>query len=222
MPGLASDLTIELWVKMSPGVRQTLISKDYLREFELTVEPNGGLNFYQGNGIVSGNVQSAGGAVKPNVWQHVVVTRSAVTNTIAFYVNGVSKGTGIASVAASSGNAPISIGRAKGGTRYTGGLIDEVALYPVVLTPAQVAVHYATSAWTPANEITLQIAASDPDGDLITYSAAGLPPGLTLHPQSGRISGLVSSEHVGTYQVTVTAADQTFSTSHTFAWTVEQ
>src|SRR6185503_8488966 len=89
VPGLAGDLTVELWVKMSIGSRQTLISKDYLREFELTVEPNGGLNFYQGNGVVSGNVQSVSGAVRPNVWQYVVVTRTAATDTIAFYVNAV-------------------------------------------------------------------------------------------------------------------------------------
>jgi hypothetical protein len=220
MAGLAADLTIEMWVKMPVGSRQTLISKDYLREFELTVEPNGGLNFYQGNGVLGGNVQSAGGAVKPNVWQHVVVTRTAATNTIAFYVNGVAKGTGVASVSASAGNAPISIGRAKSGTRYTSGVIDEVALYPAVLTPAQVSTHYATSAWAPANEITMQVSATDPDGDPVTYSAVGLPPGLTLHPQTGRISGLVSSEHVGIYQVTVTAADQLLSSSHSFIWTI--
>jgi hypothetical protein len=81
---LAGDLTIEAWVNLAVGVRQTLISKDYLREFELTVEPSGSLNLYQGNGSVGGNVQSVGGAVKSNVWQHVVVTRSVATHTIAF------------------------------------------------------------------------------------------------------------------------------------------
>ena len=49
---LSGDLTIELWVNVSNGGRQTLISKDYLREFELTLESNGELNFYQGNGVV--------------------------------------------------------------------------------------------------------------------------------------------------------------------------
>ncbi len=47
---LAGDLTIELWLNVSLATRQTLISKDYLHEFELTLETSGQLNFYQGNG----------------------------------------------------------------------------------------------------------------------------------------------------------------------------
>ena len=41
-------------------------------------------------------MRSVSGAVERNVWQHVVVTRAAATNTIAFYVNGVAQGRGIA------------------------------------------------------------------------------------------------------------------------------
>jgi PKD repeat protein len=219
---LAGDLTIELWVKVSLTSRQTLISKDFLREFELTLETNGELNFYQGNGTASGNVRSVSGAVKPHIWQHVVVTRSAATNAIAFYVNGTAKGAGIAAAAAAPGNAPISIGRAKNGSRYTNGSLDEVAIYPVVLTTDQVAAHHAMSTTTTVEEITLQLSANDPDGDAMVYSAAGLPAGLALHPQNGRISGKVSPSSAGTYQVTVTAADQTSSVSQTFTWTVKK
>ena len=32
---------------------------------------------------------------------------------------------------------------------------------------------------------SLQIAASDPDGDALTYAASGLPPGLAIDPSSG-------------------------------------
>ena len=35
---LTGDLTIELWINVSLAARQTLISKNYLREFELTLE----------------------------------------------------------------------------------------------------------------------------------------------------------------------------------------
>jgi concanavalin A-like lectin/glucanase superfamily protein/chitobiase/beta-hexosaminidase-like protein/putative Ig domain-containing protein len=219
---LVGNLTIELWVNVSLAARQTLISKDYLREFELTVETNGELNLYQGNGIVSGNVRSVRAAVQPNVWQHVVVTRSAATNTIAFYVNGVAKGTGILPVAAAAGNAFISIGRANNGSRHTNGWLDDVAIYPAVLTPAEITAHYAVSTSTGMEAITLQLSGSDPDGEPLMYSAVGLPPGLALHPTTGQISGTVLPEIAGTYQVTVTVGDQTLSNSQTFTWTIEQ
>jgi hypothetical protein len=85
---LAGDLTIELWVNVSLATRQTLVSKDFLREFELTLETNGQLNLYQGNGVLMNNVRSAQAAVSPNIWQHVVVTRSAATRESRFFVNG--------------------------------------------------------------------------------------------------------------------------------------
>src|SRR5436190_17563890 len=91
---LAADLTLELWVNVSLATRQTLISKDYLHEFELTLEMSGRLNFYHGNGTTWENVVSTDGVVMANTWQHLVVTREAATNTIRFYVNGVAKGSG--------------------------------------------------------------------------------------------------------------------------------
>jgi hypothetical protein len=37
--------------------------------------------------------------------------------------------------------------------------------------------------------ISLQLAGSDPDGNALSYSATGLPPGLVLNPSTGLISG---------------------------------
>ena len=217
---LAGDLTIELWAYLSPGSRQTLISKDYIREFELTVETSGALNFYQGNGSAGGNVLSPSGSVKPNQWQHVVVTRTAATNTITFYVNGVIKGTGVIGIAVAAGTSPISIGRAKTADRYVNGRLDEVSLYPVALIPAQVAAHYARSASTGFAEITLQLSAFDPDGDVLAYSATGLPQGIAINPATGLVSG--QPAQTGTSHVTVTVSDGALSDSESFTWTIER
>ena len=67
--------------------------------------------------------------------------------------------------------------------------------------------------------ISLQLAATDPDGDVLTYSATGLPPALTINSATGLISGTLSSTG-GTYSVTATASDGLLTNSKTFTWTV--
>ena len=65
---------------------------------------------------------------------------------------------------------------------------------------------------------SLQLAASDPNGDTLIYSASGLPPGLTLNTGTGRISGTPST--AGSYNVAVTASDGVNADSASFVWTV--
>ena len=43
-----------------------------------------------------------------------------------------------------------------------------------------------------------------------------------MHPQTGLITGTVTVDSAGTYQVTVTATDQTASSSQTFVWMVTE
>jgi hypothetical protein len=121
---LAGDLTIELWVNSSSmAARQTLISKSHLREFELTLETNGSLNFYHGNGTTGSNTATAVGVVTASTWHHVVVTRSG--STINFYVNGASAGSGTAATGPSAGTSVVEIGRnVIGGTQYVNGRLD--------------------------------------------------------------------------------------------------
>src|SRR4029077_5721711 len=84
---------------------------------------------------------------------------------------------------------------------------------PVLTAPAN-----QTS--TANSTVSLQLSASDPDGDALTYSATGLPPALTVNPSTGLISGTLSSTSAGTYNVTATAADASLASSKTFTWTV--
>jgi hypothetical protein len=68
--------------------------------------------------------------------------------------------------------------------------------------------------------IVLPVLATDPDNDPLTYSATGLPPGLTINPTTGVISGTISFTATGIYTVTVTASDGSLSDSKTFTWKV--
>jgi large repetitive protein len=67
---------------------------------------------------------------------------------------------------------------------------------------------------------------SDPDGDTLSFSVAGLPAGLTIDPATGVISGTIdhsaSQINGGAYKVTVTANDGKGGTvSSSFEWTVK-
>ncbi|MGW1171945.1 putative Ig domain-containing protein, partial [Streptomyces sp. NPDC002550] len=72
---------------------------------------------------------------------------------------------------------------------------------------------------TAGGSVSLQIQATDSGGASLTYSASGLPTGLSINSSTGLISGTAST--AGTYQVTVTAQDSTGASGSTsFTWTV--
>src|SRR5439155_8260478 len=67
--------------------------------------------------------------------------------------------------------------------------------------------------------VTQQMQATDPNGDLLTWSAAGLPTGLSINPASGLISGTPNA--VGVFSPTVTVTDgNTLPVSANFTWTI--
>ncbi|MFG3281330.1 M4 family metallopeptidase [Streptomyces sp. NPDC048111] len=66
---------------------------------------------------------------------------------------------------------------------------------------------------------SLQIQASDPGGETLTYSATGLPAGLSINSATGLISGTPTT--AGTSSVTVTAKNTDNATGTTsFTWTI--
>ncbi len=83
---------------------------------------------------------------------------------------------------------------------------------PVLATPAG-------QSGTQGQAVTLALQASDADGDALTYSASGLPPGLSLAAGSGVISGTPSQ--AGSYTVNVGVQDSKgASASMAFNWTI--
>ncbi|MEU6279047.1 M4 family metallopeptidase [Streptomyces sp. NPDC047028] len=67
--------------------------------------------------------------------------------------------------------------------------------------------------------VSLQIQASDPGGESLSYSATGLPAGLSISSSTGRITGTPTAE--GTSSVTVTAKNTDGATgTASFTWTV--
>jgi subtilase family serine protease len=77
--------------------------------------------------------------------------------------------------------------------------------------PQRSALHSAAS---------LQITASDSSGRALKFSAAGLPPGLSINPATGAVTGTLAS--AGRYAVTVRATNTRGNAgSASFSWTVQ-
>ena len=70
------------------------------------------------------------------------------------------------------------------------------------------------------DDVSLQLSASDPDGDSLTYEVSGLPPELAVNPSTGAISGKLPFSVGGSYDVTASVSDGTASDSVTFRWVV--
>jgi YVTN family beta-propeller protein len=86
-----------------------------------------------------------------------------------------------------------------------------VSVAPVLTSPGN-----QSSTW--GSPLSLQLVATDPNSDPLTYSASGLPPGLAINPATGAIAGVPNVS--GTYTVVLAASDGFNSASATITWTV--
>src|SRR5262249_20354506 len=106
------------------------------------------------------------------------------------------------------------------------GLVDEVTLHNRALNDAEVRglLDGTSPSCPPPNHpphidnpgdrtslegatISLPVSAHDDDGDALTYSATGLPPGLVIDPLTGVISGQLGFQSAGQYSVLLGVGD---------------
>ena len=71
------------------------------------------------------------------------------------------------------------------------------------------------------DSVGLPVAASDPTGDSLTFSAVGLPPGLSIHPVTGWISGQLSEASIGEHSGSIAVSDGFTSVSTSLVWVVD-
>ncbi|MFN0217174.1 MAG: tandem-95 repeat protein, partial [Hyphomicrobium sp.] len=101
-----------------------------------------------------------------------------------------------------------------------------ITVTPVNDAPTAGALANQTSQDAETDSYNASTVFSDVDGDILSYSATGLPAGLSINPATGIISGTLASSASqggagGVYTVTVTANDGAGgSVSRSFTWTV--
>ncbi len=77
----------------------------------------------------------------------------------------------------------------------------------------------STQVSTIGANVSLAVSANDPDGNPLTYSASGLPPGLAISNTTGQITGVISG--TGSFRPTVRATDPGgLFASASFTWSV--
>jgi hypothetical protein len=101
-----------------------------------------------------------------------------------------------------------------GGRRFAWNVTDTNAT-PTITSPGN-------QSSAEGDDVDLQVSAADADGDPLSYTATGLPPGLLLNQYSGEILGVVDLKAAagGPYHVVLTASDGTNSASTSFDWAV--
>src|SRR6185436_10032881 len=67
--------------------------------------------------------------------------------------------------------------------------------------------------------VAVPIVASDPDGQPLTYSATGLPPGLSVNPTTGIISGTLTGA-TGGWNVVAIVSDGILASQKALNWVV--
>lgn len=182
---VGSTYTIETWFRTDTtrggklvgfGNNQARGSNQYDKHIYMT---NGGRLVY---GVYTGATRTitTPGAYNDNQWHHVVATQGPGGMTL--YVDGAQKGTLAVTTHENFSGYWHAGGDSLGGwpdrptSEYWSGRLDETAVYPTVLSAAQVQNHY-TLATAPADSVVQVTAAED------TYANAGAP--ATTYGTSG-------------------------------------
>ena len=153
-------MTIECWVKLEslPSARAAGVQTNMIAKWEVNTDRRS----YRLIGLqadnkptfscssdgtqVNNNSLSANTALSTGAWTHLAVTYKASTATITHYLNGVNDGSGvITNTAIHDNNSDLVIGAANTLTaadEFYDGLIDEVRIWNVERTGAQILANY--------------------------------------------------------------------------------
>jgi hypothetical protein len=144
---ITGDFTIALWINPTTlsGVTKSILSKRITTSnnggYSLSVGINGEIYCQTDSGASVTNSYTSYNVVTTSTWYHVAAVRSGSVCDI--YINGVKKTTsnGVHTTLGANNDA-LRLGNSPSGTEYYVGLIDEVQIYSVALTPVEIGTVY--------------------------------------------------------------------------------
>ena len=189
---LTGSLTLEAWVKFaSTGGIQAIVNKgDGVSasgsSYELAWIPGTGIGFQT---FIGGTRFDADQNITPatNQWYYLVGTRTS-SGALSFYLNGKLVASG------SDGGAPLNnisvnlgLGAAGNGSSQLplNGALDEVAVYPIALTAAQVAAHWQAAGQAPGTPTNVTATGGQNQATISWTAPAGSIGSYTITPHVG-------------------------------------
>ncbi|MCR8923640.1 PKD domain-containing protein [Dasania sp. GY-MA-18] len=225
-------LTVSVWyMRTGSAGYQAIVNNGYYSgsswEIRMGAE-NGGTAIFTSMFAQGGDIGTLGWLdVSPplNTWHHAVATYDGAV--AKFYVDGqfIAESYGASGDLISTGQ-PLYIGTVNGSSNFTG-FIDDVQIYGVALTSAEVADLYQGVPPQPNNTAPIAVAgasvdsngnqqldgsqSSDADGDALTYQWQILGEASARYGEKVLVNDLAP----GTYTVTLTVSDATASSTDT-------
>ena len=177
----ASSVTAEAWIKPTTVPSSSFASVVTKKESYSLQFNSGKMEFTIMQSGTRRRLQAPAGAIVAGGTYYVVGTYDGTTQRL--YING----TQVASAALTGGITTnvnnVDIGSWDGTSEFFAGTIDEVAVYPTVLSATQVATHYADGISTGGTQAQLSISRSGSGGGNVTSVPAGIDCGATCSHQ---------------------------------------
>jgi hypothetical protein len=136
LPVGSQDRSVEGWLRVEPADGGSLASWGAgSGRFQIDSSSSSALTLLCGGQSLTFTAPSV---IQDNTWHHIVVTYAGSTNILSAYLDGRRLGQQQPSTALATTATTLRVG-------YQGPAVDELAIYPSVLSPAQVATHYYVS-----------------------------------------------------------------------------
>lgn len=236
-----ANRTFEAWIKPSSLGNMCIIDYGVNQvgsRNTFKTNANGGISFISGG--TNANIGSSANAITANVWSHVAFV---LNNGVGYlYVNGVQVGTGnLSTVNTPTGNANITLGeRVSGGSIRFQGVMDEVRVWNVARTAAQISAtmntslcsapsslkayytfNHGTASGTNTGVTTLTDFAGTNNGTLHNFSLSGSTSNwVTGASITAGSSGSGTATYSGCVPFTSGSGNQVWNTSGTYTDTV--
>lgn len=84
----------------------------------------------------------ATGGIAPNAWHHLAATLSASTRQLTVYVDGAPRAQSVLASVSAGNSLPLIVGRSGAGGEYFRGKLDDLRLWNVVRSPAEIQANY--------------------------------------------------------------------------------